>query len=99
MPFLETKKQALILVAWVLVEVTFSWAQSPEGIPVISANPDLLNSTSNDVGPWGSDTFLYSFNNEVGPLGSPVFLDSVSNELGTGVKIELLEPEFYPEVP
>jgi hypothetical protein len=69
------------------------------GDPVLSANPYLLNSTSNDVGPWGSDTFLYSFNNEVGPLGSPVFLDSVSNELGTGVKVELLEAEFYPEVP
>ena len=64
------------------------------GDPVLSANPYLLNSTSNDVGPWGSETFLYSFKNEVGPLGSPVFLDSVSNELGTGVKVELLEPEL-----
>jgi hypothetical protein len=99
MPFLETKKQEVILVAWVLVEVTFSWAQSPKGNPVISANPDLLNSTFNDAGPWGSDTILYSINNEVGPLDSPVFLDSVSNELGTGVKVELLKPEFYPEVP
>ena len=62
------------------------------GEPVISANPYLLNSTSNDAGPWGAKEFLYSFNNDVGPLGSPEFLNSVSNEYGTGLKVELVEP-------
>jgi len=61
------------------------------GEPVISANPDLLNSTSNDVGPWGSPDFLYSFANDVGPLGSPDMLNSVTNEYGEGLKIRLLE--------
>ena len=61
------------------------------GEPIISANPDLLNSTSNDVGPWGSPDFLYSFANDVGPLGSPDMLNSVTNEFGTGLKIRLLE--------
>jgi hypothetical protein len=61
------------------------------GEPIISANPDLLNSTSNDVGPWGSPDFLYSFANDVGPLGSPDMLNSVTNEYGTGLKIRLLE--------
>ncbi|NBX70033.1 MAG: hypothetical protein EBR01_13870, partial [Proteobacteria bacterium] len=46
-----------------------------------------MNSTSNDVGPWGSDTFLYSWNNEVGPLGSPVILTSLTNELGPGRRL------------
>ena len=62
------------------------------GDPVVSANPYLLNSTSNDAGPWGAKEFLYSFNNDVGPLGSPEFLNSVSNEYGTGLKVELVEP-------
>ena len=61
------------------------------GEPIISANPDLLNSTSNDAGPWGSPDFLYSFANDVGPLGSPDMLNSVTNEYGTGLKIRLLE--------
>jgi hypothetical protein len=61
------------------------------GEPVISANPDLLNSTSNDVGPWGSPDFLYSFANDVGPLGSPDMLNSVTNEYGEGLKIRLLD--------
>jgi len=61
------------------------------GEPVISANPDLLNSTSNDVGPWGSADFLYSFDNDVGPLGSPDMLNSVTNEYGEGLKIRLLD--------
>jgi len=61
------------------------------GEPILSANPDLLNSTSNDVGPWGSPDFLYSFANDVGPLGSPDMLNSVTNEYGTGLKIRLLE--------
>ena len=61
------------------------------GEPIISANPDLLNSTSNDVGPWGSPDFLYSFANDVGPLGSPDMLNSVTNEYGTGLKIRLLD--------
>ena len=61
------------------------------GEPIISANPDLLNSTSNDAGPWGSPDFLYSFANDVGPLGSPDMLNSVTNEYGEGLKIRLLE--------
>ena len=61
------------------------------GEPIISANPDLLNSTSNDVGPWGSPDFLYSFANDVGPLGSPDMLNSVTNEYGEGLKIRLLD--------
>jgi len=61
------------------------------GDPVISANPDLLNSTSNDAGPWGSKEFLYSFNNDVGPLGSPEFVNSVSNDYGTGLKVRFSE--------
>ena len=61
------------------------------GEPIISANPDLLNSTSNDAGPWGSTDFLYSFANDVGPLGSPDMLNSVTNEYGTGLKIQVLE--------
>ena len=69
------------------------------GEPVISANPDLLNSTSNDAGPWGAKEFLYSFNNDLGPLGSPEFLNSVSNEYGTGLKVELAEPVLDLEAP
>ena len=69
------------------------------GDPILSANPIPINSTSNELGPWGSETFLYSFKNEVGPLASPVFLDSVSNELGTGVQVELLKPTLDLEKP
>jgi hypothetical protein len=69
------------------------------GEPVISANPYLLNSTSNPYGPWGAKEFLYSFNNDVGPLGSPEFLNSVSNKYGTGLKVELLEPALDFENP
>jgi len=69
------------------------------GEPVISANPYLLNSTSNPYGPWGAKEFLYSFNNDVGPLGSPDFLNSVSNEYGTGLKVELAEPALDMEAP
>jgi hypothetical protein len=61
------------------------------GEPVISANPDLLNSTSNDAGPWGSPDFLYSFANDVGPLGSPDMLNGVTNEYGAGLKIQVLD--------
>ena len=61
------------------------------GEPIISANPDLLNSTSNDAGPWGSPDFLYSFANDVGPLGSPDMLNSVTNEYGAGLKIQVLD--------
>lgn len=57
------------------------------GEPIISANPDLLNSTSNDAGPWGSPDFLYSFANDVGPLGSPEALRSVSNDYGAGLRV------------
>jgi len=69
------------------------------GDPVISANPDLLNSTSNDVGPWGAPEYLYSFANDYGPLGSPEVLTSVTNDYGTGLKIELLEPVLDLEAP
>ncbi|NBQ56703.1 MAG: hypothetical protein EBU36_08740 [Verrucomicrobia bacterium] len=61
------------------------------GEPIISANPDLLNSTSNDAGPWGSPDFLYSFANNVGPLGSPDMLNSVTNEYGMGLEIQVFE--------
>ena len=69
------------------------------GDPVVSANPYLLNSTSNEYGPWGAKEFLYSFSNDVGPLGSPEFLNSVSNEYGTGLKVELAEPVLDLEAP
>ena len=69
------------------------------GQPVISANPDLINSTSNDVGPWGAPENLYSFTNDYGPLGSPEVLTSVTNDYGTGLKIELLEPVLDLEAP
>ena len=61
------------------------------GEPIISANPDLLNSTSNDAGPWGAPDFLYSFANDVGPLGSPDMLNGVTNEYGAGLKIQVLD--------
>jgi hypothetical protein len=61
------------------------------GEPIISANPDLLNSTSNDAGPWGSPDFPYSFANDVGPLGSPDMLNSVTNEYGMGLEIQVFE--------
>lgn len=66
------------------------------GEPVISANPDLLNSTSNDYGPWGAREFLYSFSNDDGPIGSPEFLNSVSNDYGLGLRIRLVDPVFEP---
>lgn len=53
---------------------------------VISNNPDLLYSTSNDVGPWGSPEFLNSFTNDYGPIGGPDWLGSVSNDYGVGLK-------------
>jgi hypothetical protein len=68
------------------------------GQPVISANPYLFNSTSNEAGPWGSEEFLYSFANDVGPLGSPEFLNSVSNDVGTGLKVRFSE-KMLEQVP
>lgn len=53
---------------------------------LISANPDLLYSTSNDYGPWGAPEFLNSFTNDYGPIGSPDWLGSVSNDYGVGLK-------------
>jgi len=53
---------------------------------LISANPDLLYSTSNDYGPWGAPEFLNSFTNDYGPIGSPDWLGSVSNDYGVGFK-------------
>lgn len=68
------------------------------GQPVISANPYLFNSTSNDAGPWGSKEFLYSLANDVGPLGAPEFLNSVSNDVGTGLKVRFSE-KMFEEIP
>lgn len=59
------------------------------GEPVISANPDLLSSTSNDVGPWGSPDSYYSLTNNYGPLGSPDSLHGVANDLGQGLEVEI----------
>ena len=59
------------------------------GEPVLSANPDLLNSTSNDVGPWGSPDSYYSLTNDYGPLGSPDSLHGVANDLGQGLEVEI----------
>lgn len=53
---------------------------------LISANPDLLYSTSNDYGPWGAPEFLNSPNNDYGPVGSPEWLGSVSNDYGVGLR-------------
>jgi len=69
------------------------------GEPVISSNPDLLNSTSNEYGPWGAKEFLYSFSNEYGPLGSPDSLNGVSNEYGTGIKVQLADPVLDLDAP
>lgn len=67
---------------------------------LISANPDLLYSTANSFGPWGSPDFLNSFTNDVGPLGSPDVLGSVTNDVGTGVtalELSILTPDTsYP---
>jgi hypothetical protein len=57
---------------------------------LISANPDLLYSTSNDYGPWGAPEFLNSPNNDYGPVGSPEWLGSVSNNYGVGLRPEEL---------
>lgn len=64
--------------------------------PLLSANPDLLNSTSNDYGPWGAPEFLFSFTNDYGPVGSPDFLTGVSNDYGTGLRLRLVEPILEP---
>ena len=53
---------------------------------LISANPDLLYSTSNDYGPWGAPEFINSFTNDYGPNGSPEFLGSATNDYGTGLR-------------
>jgi hypothetical protein len=75
----------------IMADPEFEAAIRLYGEPIISANPDLLNSTSNDAGPWGSPDFLYSFANDVGPLGSPDMLNSVTNEYGTGLKIQVFD--------
>lgn len=69
------------------------------GEPILSANPYLLNSTSNESGPWGSKEFLYSFANDAGPLGSPSFLHSVSNDVGLGLELEVAEPAIDVDAP
>lgn len=74
---------------------------------LISANPDLLYSTSNDYGPWGAPEFLNSPNNDYGPAGSPDFLGSVTNDFGIGMtalELSTLTPniinleEFAPKL-
>jgi len=67
-----------------------TWAYAQE--IKLSANPDLLNSTSNDYGRLGAPEFLYSFTNDYGPIGSPEFLRSVSNDYGTGLDIGTIKP-------
>ena len=69
-----------------------TWAYAQE--IRLSANPDLLNSTSNDYGRWGAPEFLYSFTNDYGPLGSPDFINGVSNNYGTGLDISLFQPRL-----
>jgi hypothetical protein len=61
------------------------------GEPVISANPDLLNSTSNDAGPWGAPEFLYSLTNDFGTFGAPEALHGVANDFGKGLKIQIID--------
>lgn len=73
-------------------------AQEMFGEPVISANPDLVNSTSNEYGPWGSPDFVNSLANEYGPLGSPDFVYSAGNEYGQGVRVRPSE-EALAQVP
>lgn len=58
----------------------------------LSANPDLLGSTSNDYGPWGAPEFLNSFTNDYGPIGSPDVITGISNDYGTGLLISPLQP-------
>jgi len=67
----------------------FEAAIRMSGGPVLSANPDLLNSTSNDVGPCGSPDSYYSLTNDYGPLGSPDSLHGVANDLGQGLEVEI----------
>lgn len=62
------------------------------GAPILSDNPDLVNSTSNPYGPWGSPDAVYSFTNEYGPVGSRDAVQGVNNEYGTGLKIQLIDP-------
>jgi hypothetical protein len=64
---------------------------------VISSNPDLLNSTSNDYGPWGAKESPYSFTNDYGPIGSPDSLYGVSNVYGIGLDLVLLKPALLFE--
>jgi hypothetical protein len=58
---------------------------------VISANPDLLNSTSNSAGPWGAPEFLYSLTNDFGTFGAPEALHGVANDFGQGLKIQIID--------
>jgi len=61
------------------------------GEPVISANPDLLNSTSNSAGPWGAPEFLYSLTNDFGTFGAPEAFHGVANDFGQGLKIQIID--------
>jgi hypothetical protein len=75
------KKGNMKLFITLLLAVSVSMAQQAR----ISTNPDLINSTANDYGPWGSPDFLNSFTNDYGPIGSPDILTSVSNDYGAGL--------------
>jgi hypothetical protein len=66
------------------------------GEPIISANPDLYLSTSNDYGPWGAPESYYSFTNDYGPIGSPESYYGVSNTYGAGLRIGFIKPVFEP---
>lgn len=68
----------------VLVLTSIGYCQ----VPIFSANPDLLYSTSNEYGPWGSPDYLYSFTNDYGPVASPDSVTGVMNEYGLGLQID-----------
>jgi len=76
-----------------LVSVWLFTFKSIAQVPLYSANPDFLYSTSNDYGVWGSPDYLYSFTNEYGPIGSPDSLTGVMNDYGLGLMINPVATE------
>jgi hypothetical protein len=60
----------------------------------LSANPDLIGSTSNDYGLWGAPELINSFTNDYGPVGSPEFVTGISNDYGIGLGLKLIQPSF-----
>ena len=76
------------------------WFPRGYGAPIISANPDLLNSTSNDYGIFGAPESYWSPTNDYGPFGAPENINSVTNEYGYGLRLGLIQPVLEPvEVP